>query len=220
MALQIQGNGGTVLEVGGSTFKAGHVHIKPVEHGALGHYRTTHRCLLASVSVANARLFEMRNSGSNLIIPTHLAIRLFQVAAGTVQFAGLDAYKVTSFTAVDTTNTVTPSVSIKRAGMAAAPGGAAIRGVTAAGAAAGMTLGTLTKDATPFYQLTYPVVAAAATSNAGLFSPQDMVDDVNGTHPFVFAQNEGFTIENRTLNVTSFGFELIVDFSWAEVTSF
>ncbi len=37
MAIQTQGNGGTVMEVGGTTFRAAHVHTKPLEYGALGH---------------------------------------------------------------------------------------------------------------------------------------------------------------------------------------
>ena len=48
----------------------------------------------------------------------------------------------------------------------------------------------------------------------------DNFDDVNGTHPFVFAQDEGFDIENRVLNVTSYGVVWFIDVSWAEVTAF
>lgn len=47
-----------------------------------------------------------------------------------------------------------------------------------------------------------------------------MLDDVNGTHPFVLANNEGLIIENRALNVTSFGVSLYIDFSFAEVTAY
>ena len=83
-----------------------------------------------------------------------------------------------------------------------------------------MTGGTLTKDGGSFWACSYPVAAAAATNNAAQFGPYDVLDDVNGTHPFVFAQNEGFEIENRILNVTSFGVEVVIDFSWAEATAY
>lgn len=215
---QIQGAVGAIMGVGAEASSPGHVVVRPVPYGGLGHYRVTHRCLLATAQAANSRLFEVRNThATNLIIPTRLVLKLFQTAAGTAQIAGLDIFKCTGFTVVDTTNTVTPTVSQKRASMASAPGGLAVRGVTIAGAAAGMTGGTLTKDGGAFNQLTYAVAAAAGTNVQSQWGPYDVLDDVNGTHPFVFVQNEGFEIENRTLNTTSFGVELVVDFSWAEV---
>jgi hypothetical protein len=223
MGIQVQGSSGTIAEVGGSAFKALHVHIKPLEYGALGHYRMTHRAVLAATQAANARLLELRNThASNLLVPTRFLIKLYQIAAGTAQMGGLDIFKCTSFSAVDTTNTVTPTYSVKRTtGMAVVGSSiAAIRGVTAAGAAAGMTGGTLTKDGGAFYQHTYAVAAAAGTNNAAIWGPYDIFDDVNGTHPWVYAQNEGFEVENRTLNTTSFGIEAIFDFSWAEVTAY
>jgi hypothetical protein len=48
-----------------------------------------------------------------------------------------------------------------------------------------------------------------------------MLDDVNGTHPWVLAQNEGLVLQNivagsATANVV----DVVIDFSWAEVTAF
>lgn len=224
MGIQIVGASGDIAETGSRSYNAAasqHVQVKPIPYSTLGHYRVTHRATLAATQAANARLFEVRNThASNLIVPTRLVVRLYQIAAGTAQMAGLDIYKVTNFTVADLTNTVTPTPSRKRTSMNAVPGNAEVRGVTAAGAAAGMTNGTLTKDGGPFCQITYAVAAAAGTNATGLWGPYDIFDDMNGTHPFVFAQNEGFEIENRTLNTTSFGVEIIVDFSWAEVTAF
>jgi len=219
MAIQIQGNAGVVQEVGGTTFRAANVHIKPLEYGALGHYRTAVRIASTAAQAANSRIFEIRNThATNLIIPTRLLLRAGQTAAGTAQENSLDVYRCTSFTAVDTTNTVTPTTSVKRTSMAAYPGGAAVRHLTLTGAAAGMTGGTLTKDAQFFATLPYNVAAAINTTTQ--WGPLDTLDDVNGTHPFVFAQNEGFVIENRVLNVTSYGITWYIDFSWAEVTAF
>lgn len=220
MALQIQGNGGTVQEVGGTAFRAAHTHVKPLEYGALGHYRTSVRINSTAAQAANSRVFEIRNThASNLIIPTRLWLRAIQTAAGTAQENSLDVYKVTGFTAVDTTNTVTPVSSVKRgATMAAYPGGAAVRHLTLTGAAAGMTGGTLTKDTQFFATLPYNVAAAINTTTQ--WGPLDVFDDVNGTHPFVLVQNEGIIIENRVLNVTSYGITWYIDFSWAEVVSY
>jgi hypothetical protein len=222
MGLPIQGTTGTVAEVGGTTLRGLHIHNKPLEYGALGHYRTSVRIASTAAQAANSRIFEIRNThATNLIIPTRLTVRAMQTAAGTAQENSLDCYKVTGFTVVDTTNTVTPVSSVKRgATMAVYPGGAAVRYLTLTGAAAGMTGGTLTKDTQFFATLPYLVNTAAPTTANAIWGPLDALDDVNGTHPFVFAQNEGLIIENRVLNVTSYGFTWYIDFSWAEVIAF
>lgn len=227
MAIQKQGNGGVVQEVGGTTFRAAHVHIKPLEYGALGHYRVNHRCVLVNTQAANSRLFEIRNThATNLIIPTRLIIKWMSLSAHTALIEdSLDVFRVTGFTAVDTTNTVTLTGSVKRTStMAAAPGGASLRGVTVAGAAAGMTGGTLVKDGGSIGQA--PIIlaqAVMATTDTLFRTPviiHDMFDDVNGTHPFVFAQNEGLIVENRVVLGAAAGSSVYIDFSWAEVAAF
>jgi hypothetical protein len=220
MAIQIQGNGGVVQDVGGTTFRGANVHIKPLEYGALGHYSFSITLTAAAAQVANSRVLEIRNThATNLIIPTRLTMRAIQTAAGTAQFNALDAYKCTSFSAVDTVNTVTPVSSVKRTSMAAFPGGAAVRHVTIAGAAAGMTGGTLTKDTQAFATLGYNVAAAINTTT--IWGPTEAIPQ-NGIWeaPFVLVQNEGIIVENRILNVTSYGITWILDFAWAEVTAF
>lgn len=220
MAIQIQGNNGVVMEVGGTTFRAAHIHIKPLEYGALGHYRTSVRINSSAAQAVNSRIFEIRNThATNLIIPTRLRVRALQTAAGTAQENGLECVKVTGFTAVDTTNTVTPVSSVKRgATMAVFPGGAAVRHLTSAGVAAGMTGGTMIEDAQAFTQFPYNV--AAAVSTASIWGPYDAFDDDNAGHPFIFSFNEGMIIKNRVLNVTSYGITWYLDFAWAEVAAY
>lgn len=220
MGLQIQGNAGVIAEIGGITFRAIHAHIKPMDYGALGHYRTSVRIAATTAQAANSRIFEIRNTHStNLIIPTQLRIRALQTAAGTAQENSLECVRVTNFTAVDTTNTVTPVSSVKRgATMAAYPGGAAIRYLTLTGAAAGMTGGTLTEDTQSFATFPYNVAAAIATTF--MWGPFEAFDEEFGGHPFVLAQNEGIIIKNRVLNVTSYGITWYLDFAWAEVTAY
>lgn len=213
------GTSNNQAEVGSAAASGLHVIQKPIAYSTLGHYRTSVRINSTAAQAANSRIFEIRNThATNLIIPTRLTLRALQTAAGTAQENSLDIYKITGFTAVDTTNTVTPVSSVKRNSMAAYPGGAAVRHLTLAGAAAGMTGGTLTKDTQFFATLPYNV--AAAINTTGVWGPLDALDDVNGTHPFVFVQNEGLIIENRVLNVTSYGITWYVDFSWAEVAAF
>jgi hypothetical protein len=224
MAIQIQGNGGVVQEVGGTAFRAGHAHIKPVEYGALGHYRTSVRIVSTATQAANSRIMTLRNThATNILILTRLTLRAIQIAAGTLQENSLDVYRVTGFTVDDTTNTVTPTAAVKRSGaMAAYPGGASVRYLTTTGVAAGMTGGTMTKDAQFFATFPYMVTAglATATYQPPQWGPLDCLDDVNGTHPFALTQNQGIVIENRVLNVTSMGIAWYLDFSWAEVTAY
>ena len=217
MAIQIQGNAGTVADVAGTTFRALNVNIKPVDYGSLGHYRTSVVITSTAAQAANSRIFEIRNTGSNLLILTQMTLKAIQGAAGTAQINRLDVYKATSFSAVDTTNTVTPVSSVRRTStMAAYPGGAAVRHLTLAGNVNGMTGGTLTKDTQAFGSLITPVAAAAQSS----MLITDIVDPNPLTHPFVFSNNEGFVVESAVLNVTSYGYTWCVDCAWAEVTAF
>src|SRR5689334_15489821 len=223
MAIQVQGNGGVVADVGGTTFRALHTHIKPIEYGTLGHYRVNHRCVIANTQAANSRLFEVRNPDvSKLIVPTRLLLKWLQTGTHTAAIEdSLDVFKCTSFSAVDTTNTVTPTASVKRGTMTAVASMiAAIRGVTVAGASAGMTGGTLTKDGGSIGQLAQWLLAAQPTAGTVIALLNDNFDDVNGTHPFVFAQNEGFEVENRVLLGAAAASSVYFDFSWAEVTAY
>lgn len=211
--------GGVVQEVSGTLFRAGHVVLKPLEY-VTGAYRVNHRCAIIAAQAANSRLFELRNVGTNHIIPTRLVIKWFQNAAHTAAIEdSLDVFKVTGFTVVDTTNTVTPVPSAKLTTMTAAPAGAAIRGVTVAGAAAGMTGGTLVKDASPVGQLPLWLTLAFADPSQRNMAILDVFDDVNGTMPFRLATSEGFIIENRVLLGAAAGSSVYIDCSYVEVST-
>ena len=83
-----------------------------------------------------------------------------------------------------------------------------------------MTGFTSTKDANVTFSLPAWLLAAVPTAGTVSLSFGDAFDDVNGTHPFVFAQNEGFLIENRVLLGAAAGSDVTIDFSWAEVVAF
>jgi hypothetical protein len=194
--------------------------LLPVQFGAQGHYSVTHRCALVNAQAANSRIFELRNTGTGLIILTSLVLKWLQTGAHTAAIEdSLDAYKVTGFTAVDTTNTVTPVASVKHGGVMVAPASAnvAIRGVTVAGAAAGMTGGTLTKDTAPFAQLPKWLLAAVPTGSINQPEVLNIVGDNIAEHPFVFKQNEGFIVENRVLLGAAAASAVYVECEFAEV---
>ena len=212
-----------VGEVATGATGAAHFTQKPIPW-SIGHYRVTHRFAIVATQAAGSRLFEIRNGG-NLIIPTRMIVKLLTLSAHTAIIENsLDVYKGLGFSIVDTTNTVTPVALAKRTtGMTGAPGNAQIRGVTVAGAAAGMTGGTITALANPIAQLPYvaPQAVMAVTETTPRYSDKlDVFDDVNGTHPFVLEANEGIVLANRVLLGAAAGASVYVDFSWAEVTAF
>lgn len=212
MGIQIIGAGGDVAEVGERAAVPLHITNKPIP--ADGHYRVNHRCALVNAQAANSRLFEIRNpTAGKVLILTRLLLKWLNFQAHTAIIEdSIDCFKVTNFTAVDTTNTVTPVSSLKRAGMAADT--ALIRGVTIAGAAAGMTGGTLTKDGGSFSQLPRILNQAVMAITETIARPADWVEALDSgedTHPWVFDQNEGFIIENRAVLGAAAGSSLYID---------
>lgn len=222
MGIQIVGPSGSVSEVGVGAAAAQHVTNKPIPYGSLGHYRSTVRFAIVNTQAAGSRLWEIRNThATNLIIPTRLEVRWLQLGAHTAAIRdSLQLFFDTAFTAVDTTNTVTPTVSAKRTSMAAPPGGAAIRHVTVAGVAAGMTGGTRTPNGGFLAAVEQWFTAAQPTAGTVVPMVKEMLDDVNGTHPLVLVQNEGLELQNEVLLGAAASSSVVVDFSWAEVSAF
>jgi hypothetical protein len=196
-----------------------HVWQRPLPT-SIGHYRTNHRCAIIAAQAAGSRLFTLRNTGTNLVIPTRLVIKWLQTAAHTAAIEdSIDVFKATGFTTTDTTNTVTPTASLRRTSMSALAG-VDIRGVTIAGAAAGMTGGTLTLDGTSVGQLPQLMLLAVPTASTLVTMVIDDFDDVNGTHPFVLAQNEGIVISNRVLLGAAAGSSVYIDCSFAVAANY
>ena len=219
MAVIEGGVSGALAGVGAESNSPIHVVQKALPHGALGHYRTAVKLTMATSQAANSRLFEIRNGASNIIVPTRIRVGILPTGTVTTSY-GMEValFRCTSFTAIDTTNTVTPTSSLKRTGMAGYPGGAVVRHVTIAGAAAGMTGGTLTKDGNSLASC-FAWASTAAATTVPVF--QELLSDDFGGHPLVCATNEGFEIENvvvgsGTANVV----QVILDVAWAELTAY
>ena len=209
-----------------STASAGyaiHTSPRPLPHGTLGHYRTCVKITLAISQAANSRLFEVRNThATNLIIPTRVNVGLVVTGTVTTAYAAeLGLFSATSFTAVDTTNTVTPTTSRMRSTMTAYPGNAAVRHCTLAVAAAGMTGGTVTLDANYMSSLMIWAATGAAASPAFVIY-KDLItpDNISGHLP-TYAQNEGFVITNVNVgSATANSLVALIDVSWAEVSAY
>ncbi|HBY59865.1 MAG TPA: hypothetical protein DEH78_08565 [Solibacterales bacterium] len=217
MAIQSQLANGSLIGGGGAAFLGANVHVKPVDYGTLGHYRVVAATALSPSQAAASRLFEIRNSGSNLIIPLLVEVEALAVGDVAPEYSlRLDMYGCTNFTAVDTTNTSTPSAMVVRpTGMSAAPGGAQVRSL-ASTFTAGMTGGTLTKDAGPHSYLHAWMSAAAAERPARVKRFVDPAD--LSMHPPVYGSNQGFVIEHATLGPADANTVLVViTVAWAEV---
>ena len=218
MAVLEGGTSAAVAEVGAGASSALHTVNKPDPYGALGFYTTSHRCVFANTQAANSRLFELQNAhATNLVVVHRVRVVYSQGSTQTANIeTSLDMYRCTSFSVVDTTNTVTPVASKMRTSMGTP--GAVLRGVTVAGAAAGMTGGTLTKDTAPVWQMSCWLLAAIPTAGPSpRFEYLWMPNVAHGEAPLVLVQNEGFIIENRVLMGAASGGAVYVDVAWSEM---
>lgn len=200
-----------------------HVSAKPIPHGALGHYRTTHRCAIVITQAANSHLWAVRNAHvTRLIVPISIRLKWLQIGAHTAAIEdSIDIYKATSFSVVHTTNTVTPITTRYRTDFPDPTTDAVVRGITVAGIAAGMTGQTATLETNPFAQLPQWLLAALPTASTVLF--QELFYEANtadGEHPFVLKQNEGIIIANRVLLGAAASSSLYIDFSFALVDAY
>lgn len=217
MAIQTQLANGSLVGGGGAAFLGANVHAKPLDYGSLGHYRVAVAVTLAAAQAATSRLFELRNSGGNLIIPTLVEVELLAVGdVAPEQQCWISMHGCTNFTAVDNTNAATPPAMVVRpTGMSAAPGGAQVR--ASVSNSAGMTGGTLTKDSGAHSYLVAWMGAAAAERPARrkrFVDPADLL----ATHPPVYATNQGFLIENTVLGPASDNnVYVVITVAWAEV---
>jgi hypothetical protein len=222
MAVIEGGSSAELLGVGLETAAPAHVTAKPVPYGSVGHYRVTHRFVVANSQAATSRVFEIRNThATNLVIPLRLRISWLQTGAHTAAIEdSMDVYYASSFSAVDNTNASTITPRPLRASMGATS--AAIRGVTSTGVAAGMTGGTVTLDANgPTAQLGLWLLAAQPTAGAAPRAEMDYVFRMgDGEHPFVLVQNEGIVVANRVLLGAAAASTVYIDLSYAEVTLF
>lgn len=217
MALQLQLENGSLIGGGGAVFKGANVHAKPLDCGSFGHYRLSTIVQLVAGQGSNSRLFELRNSGSNWIIPTEIKVSVMPYGAVAVpNLMYVAMHTCTSFTVVDTASTATPVAAAMKTGMPAAPGGVQIRTVALAGNAAGMTGGTLTESSSWVDVLM--AWAASVTPNTQPISKDFAANIMRGGHPWIFAANEGFTVRHATTGSGTTN-QLVVQFdvAWAEV---
>ncbi len=224
MAIQIAGNGGSVLEVDGTEFRAARVTSRPIDHQSLGHYTYGgFTGIIPAALGANSEIFQFRWSDA-----TRLAvISEIRIAASvtTTMFAAgvpvqIDLIKSTGWTVAGTGGTaITMSTNSKlRTSMSSSlmtAGDMRIASTAALGA------GTKTLEG-----LSLVAVLAAgpitASLNGTIIAPNTMLfhaDTSDGQHPLVLAQNEGFSIRSVAVPITG-TWQAAVTVSWVEVASY
>lgn len=220
MPIQIQLANGSSVGGGGAAFLAANVHEKPLDYKSdtvtFGHYRVVSSPVLLPAQAANSRLFELRNSGTALIVPTLVEVEA--LSTGDVANEGLlwiSMFGCTNFTGVDTTNVSTPAAMVVRpTGMSAAPGGAQVRMCN--GHVSGMTGGTLTKDSGAHSDLIAYMGSASPDRPQRIKRFVDPAD--RASHLPVYAANQGFLIQNTfTGSADANSIMLIITVAWAEV---
>ena len=224
MAIQIQGNGGVVSEVDGSTFRALRISPRPVDYGALGAYTyggTTGA--LAAALGANSEIFQFRWADA-----THLAvirkIRISAAVNSTFFAAGvpvqIDLVKSTSWSAPGTGGTgLTPAALLKRRtnmGSTLVAAGDIRIATTAALGAGTKTLETLSLS---FILAAGPITASL---NGTIIAPGTILWQAevgDGENPLVLATNEGFSIRSVAVPATG-TWQAAITVDWAEVTAY
>ena len=205
MGIQIQGNGGVIADVDGTTFRALRITARPINYGTLGMYRLgMHSGTMAAALAANSEMFQWRwPDATNLGIVYKASISAGANVAATAAALGSFVMAIArSWTAAGTGGTravVTGNISKLRTSMGTSLMNDA--GISTTGA---LTAGTKTIDhaTTNLGAVSFGIGTGAITTALNLtFLPNTSLFDADGEgmHPIVCVQNEGFVIRNGTV---------------------
>lgn len=234
MAIQIQGNGGVVAEVDGSTFRAARVAARPIDYGAFGHYRMqavtgTLAAALAAGTASAGHVFAFRwGDATRICVVTKFKTRFLPLtpftAATLTDHTSFDAFICRSYTASHAGGTaLTPTSNNQK--MRTSMGASLLTDARISTTAA-LTNGTETFDAQAFAQSLRKgnrVNPTAATEEVIMPTVDALdldLDMSSGDHPIVLAQNEGIVVRNRTVWPAAGTGILSVSIAWAELSAF
>ena len=231
MAIQIQGNGGTIGDVDGTTFRAFRTTPRPIDYTTGGSYRNAMRSgTIAAVLAANANVYSFRNPSATFLAVIHrVRAQVFANIAFTAAFndMSLKMLVARSYTTGWTTNGTAATLSGNNAKLRTSMATCASIIHILNTSNAGLTGGTSTNDTDPMVisALGKPNVVNAAAATEYL-AAQPLVtleyepDLGDGACPLILAQNEGFLIQNGLVWPAAGTGVLKVEVSWSEVASF
>lgn len=216
MAIQIQGNGGTVAEVDGTGFRAVRVAQRPLDVGALGAYRLSVATgVMAAGLAANSEIFQFRWTDATRLCVIHRLI--FDGMGGIVAFTAgsvvIQALVARSFTAAGTGGTAATITGNNQ--KVRTSHGTTLLGEARVATTAALGAGTKTLDSQAFGQ-----VASGISATAGDKVPEGTLFDSTGgqEHPIVLAQNEGVVVR-ATVPATG-TWTGGVSIAWSEVSAY
>lgn len=217
MAIQIQGNGGLVAEVDGTTWRALRVTTRPPEFGALGCYgKALTSGTMAAGLAAAAAVYSFRwGDATRLCLVTQVRVGAGSIVAFAAGFVGFVLKHGRAFTASHTggtAGTLTGNNSKLRTSM----GTMLLTDVRIASTAV-LGGGTVTLDTDGITALTGSI---GVTAGVPLIDPGSVLFNTEGQseYPLVFAQNEGFVIQATVPATGTWTFS--VDTKWYEVASY
>lgn len=211
MAIQVQGNGGTVAEVD-ATFRAARVTLRPEESlnwNGIGGISGA----LTGVA-ANGPVFSFRNTGANLILMHRVQVGFVTTTAfTTAQGLSYGLYRALGFSASDSGGTAlyTAGQNKYRLSMSNVVSAPDIR----IASTAALTAGTRTLESQAL-----GIVAGGSNGLGTGMTPQGVITHDAGDYPVVLAQNEGLVINNLIAMGAAGVIQLNVTIEYAEVTSY
>lgn len=218
MAIQLQGNGGTVAEVDGTNFRALRTTLRPIDYGALGAFRVSGLSgTMAAGLAANAEVFQFRwVDATRLCVITSviwdgLSGSATAFAAG---FAKVDLIIARSWTA-DGSGGSTLTLAGNNQKMRSNMNTTLVGGARIASTAA-LSAGTKTLDTQAVGQ--YSAAIGTATSTQWIPQVDLFHVDPGGETPIVLSQNEGIVVRASVPATGTWQFGVTV--SWAEVTDY
>jgi hypothetical protein len=218
MAIQLQGNAGTVAEVDGSVYRALRTTLRPIDYGSFGSFRLSGLSgTMAAGLTANSEVFQFRwTDATRLCIVTSV---LWDGLSGsatafTAGFAQVNMTVARSWSADGsggTTLTPTGNAQKMRSSMATSLVGAARVSSTAA-----LTAGTKTLDAQPIGQYSATIGTGTSTQWIPQFDLHHC--DPGGESPLILAASEGFVIRATVPATGTWQFGVTV--CWTEVSAY
>lgn len=224
MSIQIQGNGGVVAEVDGTTFRALRITGRPIDYGALGYYGIGMVSgTIAAAIGANSELFQFRWTDATrfAVIYRLVCSAGLNVAATAARLFALRAAIARSWSADGsggTAATMTGNNQKLRTSM-----GTSLVGTIRMATTAALGAGTKTLDAQDIAAMATGIGTGAITagSNLKIFDQQNLLNiDAITDHPIILAQNEGFTIRVGNAGPATMTWHLAAACQWAEVATF
>lgn len=217
MAIQIQGFGGVVAEVDGTTWRALRVTARPVEFGSLGVYsKALVSGTMAAGLAANANVYSYRwGDATRLSLVTQVRVGAGSIVAFAAGFCSFNMIFGRAFTASHTGGTA-GTLTGNNGKLRTSMGTTLLTDVRISSTAA-LGGGTVTLDTDGIARATGSVTAVAGVPLVNPATPLFNTEG-SGEYPLVFAQNEGFVVQGTVPATGTWTFS--IDTKWFEVTTY